>query len=302
MGAALPKKLGQYQFQFVTEIQPERNPNTGEVRKYRPHMLYEKANESEILYYGKGPFCKFVIPNSWSNLAGVYAIFSGDNLLYIGQTVDFAKRFNAGYGNISPRNCYAGGQSTNCKINNLILQEILTGANIYLYFHQSDDYDAVERMLIADFTPPFNGHTPQTKHTSSKPTTAASKIMSDGLPTGNLISTIIPDIDAVILWDKICSDLSSAKDICTISKKGRCGIWFSAQRYDGGLLISNAEHKHNEPCSKLRVKRTLFKEEFIKTASYYKPWRNDRVSRQEVADVSQNSSYIFGLIAYYTLP
>ena len=29
-------------------------------------------------------------------------------------------RYNNGYGRISPRNCFQGGQSTNCRVNNLI--------------------------------------------------------------------------------------------------------------------------------------------------------------------------------------
>ena len=41
-------------------------------------------------------------------------------IIYIGETAGLRQRFNMGYGNISPRNCYVGGQSTNCKMNKIV--------------------------------------------------------------------------------------------------------------------------------------------------------------------------------------
>lgn len=35
---------------------------------------------------------------------------------YIGETDNLEKQFRQGYGNISPRNCFKGGQSTNYKM------------------------------------------------------------------------------------------------------------------------------------------------------------------------------------------
>jgi hypothetical protein len=42
-------------------------------------------------------------------------------------------RFNAGYGNISPKNCFKGGQETNCRVNNLVHSAALAGERISTY-------------------------------------------------------------------------------------------------------------------------------------------------------------------------
>ncbi len=52
---------------------------------------------------------------------GVYAVFAGQDLAYIGGAVNLAKRWYD-YGQISPKKCYVGGQETNCRVNKLILQ------------------------------------------------------------------------------------------------------------------------------------------------------------------------------------
>jgi hypothetical protein len=61
-----------------------------------------------------------------------------------------------GYGTISPRNCFVGGQETNCRLNNLILQEASTGAKISLWFLPSDEYKAIEQELRASERPDWN--------------------------------------------------------------------------------------------------------------------------------------------------
>ncbi|NLB56727.1 MAG: GIY-YIG nuclease family protein [Lentisphaerae bacterium] len=145
-----------YLFPLVQEIDPDRNVK-GQIRQYMPHVLYEKRNTGKLHKYGAGPFCRFSMSKRWRGVSGVYAICDTQQLLYIGQCVDFAKRFNAGYGIISPRNCYEGGQLTNCKINAMILRKYLAGEHVYLYFYKTSDYDRVERILISKFQPPYNG-------------------------------------------------------------------------------------------------------------------------------------------------
>jgi len=61
-----------------------------------------------------------------------------------------------GYGNISPKNCYKGGQETNCRLNNLIFQSATAGAGIALWFHETANYKAVERELRAELVPEWN--------------------------------------------------------------------------------------------------------------------------------------------------
>lgn len=145
-----------YPFRFVAEIKPDRNIN-GKFRQYLPHVLYEKQLTSNLHQYGLGPFCNFTVSKDWQGLSGVYALCDTRGLLYIGQCIDLVQRFNAGYGNISPRNCYKGGQSTNCKINAMILKKYLGGDKVYLYFYNTNDYDRVEHKLINSFRPLYNG-------------------------------------------------------------------------------------------------------------------------------------------------
>ena len=151
-------KLMNYSFSLIQEISPEHNAK-GQIRQYMPHALYEKRQYSKLHKYGMGPFCRFSILREWHGVSGVYALCNTHQLLYIGQCKDFAQRFNAGYGIISPRNCYVGGQLTNCKINTMILREYIAGGNVYLYFYETGDYDRVERKLIDGFQPPYNGRT-----------------------------------------------------------------------------------------------------------------------------------------------
>ncbi len=145
-----------YTFIPVQELEPNRDEQE-KIRQYLPHALYEKRQTTKLHRYGIGPFCRFSISRSWRGVSGVYALFNSSNLLYIGQCVDLAQRFNTGYGIISPRNCYIGGQQTNCKINAMILREYLAGGKVYLFFHETNDFDRMEHELINRFQPPFNG-------------------------------------------------------------------------------------------------------------------------------------------------
>ena len=78
------------------------------------------ARYKEVLNpFGDKSFCKFKIEkNKLTESCGLYFFECKSELKYIGSTKQsFFKRINTGYGNISPRNCYRNGQSTNCKIN-----------------------------------------------------------------------------------------------------------------------------------------------------------------------------------------
>lgn len=87
---------------------------------------------------------------------GVYALFLNEELMYIGQCEDFGKRYNQGYGQISPRNCFVGGQSTNCKINKFIFDSTRKGEIIKLYFLETNSYDKIESELIELYKPILN--------------------------------------------------------------------------------------------------------------------------------------------------
>ena len=106
--------------------------------------------------YGKGPFCKFTINRKYSGKSGVYVISVNNEIQYVGECDDFFKRFGMGYGNISPRNCFEGGQLTNCRINSNILTLFKSNVIIQLYFLESYDRFKIEYELIGKLNPPWN--------------------------------------------------------------------------------------------------------------------------------------------------
>ena len=120
-----------------------------------PQSRYSNKNKLSLNRYGKGPFCKFTIPKDYK-VGGVYAIIVNEELKYIGECVNLPSRFNTGYGNISPRNCFKGGQETNCRINNLILEITKKGKSISLWFLNTWDHKSVEGGLLMKDGPAWN--------------------------------------------------------------------------------------------------------------------------------------------------
>lgn len=148
-------QLGGYDFHFICDIEPVQNSD-GTVETVMPQSRYKNAGSLSLNRYGNGPFCRFRIPNK-TKTAGVYAILAAGQVMYIGECKNLAARYNAGYGNISPRNCFVGGQETNCRINNLILTEFVNvGSNITLWFFETDDYKRIEAELLKQPKLPWN--------------------------------------------------------------------------------------------------------------------------------------------------
>lgn len=147
-------KIGVYEFNQICTIEPERNPD-GSVKQYMPQSRYKNRKNLPLNMYGKGPFGKFRIPNNY-NVSGVYAVVVEGELKYIGECLNLSSRYNMGYGIISPRNCFVGGQETNCRLNNLIYQTANAGRKISLWFMQTKDYKAIERKLRASDPPEWN--------------------------------------------------------------------------------------------------------------------------------------------------
>ena len=119
------------------------------------HNKYINVNGIELHNYGIGPFCRFSIPRKY-NLEGVYVFFINNEIKHIGQTVNLSKRINQGYGKISPRNCFVRGQSTNCRINTLILNEFKLGNEVLIKFYQTQNHVELERQLITMYRPVWN--------------------------------------------------------------------------------------------------------------------------------------------------
>jgi hypothetical protein len=146
-------KILDYDFTYVCEIKPI--THNGEIVEYfNVFEKYSKHKELKLNAYGRGPFCKFSI--SAENSEGVYIIGKDKDVVYVGETLNFRDRFNLGYGNISPRNCFVGGQSTNCRINNLIFNSIKQGSKLHLYFLNTNNRIDIELDIIKTLSPKWN--------------------------------------------------------------------------------------------------------------------------------------------------
>ena len=138
-------KLGDYEFERICDIEPQREAN-GSVRQFMPQSRYRNARNLPLNKYGVGPFCKFNIPTGL-RFSGVYVLAIDDEMRYVGECFDFSARFNAGYGNISPKNCFKGGQETNCRVNNLVCAAAMAGERISLWFFRTADHKEMEAAL-----------------------------------------------------------------------------------------------------------------------------------------------------------
>src|SRR5688572_9281851 len=138
-------RIAEYEFEHVCDIDPIRNAD-GSVQQFTPQSRYENRAIVSLNRYGQGPFCKFRIPNLFST-SGVYVLAIGEEIRYVGECTNLSARFNAGYGNISPRNCFKGGQETNCRLNSLVYIAAQGGERISLWFFQTVDHKAMEAVL-----------------------------------------------------------------------------------------------------------------------------------------------------------
>lgn len=140
-------------FTLVCALEPNRQE--GKIIEVFPQERYRNDGGLSISKDGVGPFCRFVIPGNFQE-SGVYLITVDQEVKYVGEAVNLSKRYNMGYGNISPRNCYEGGQSTNCRINNLILCAARAEQSILLWFCPTTDYKRLEWEMIQSLQPVWN--------------------------------------------------------------------------------------------------------------------------------------------------
>jgi hypothetical protein len=63
---------------------------------------------------------------------------------------------NTGYGLISPRNCFVGGQSTNCRVNALILEAAKQGLRIEILFCETKRRFELEAQILRQLRPEWN--------------------------------------------------------------------------------------------------------------------------------------------------
>ena len=86
----------------------------------------------------------------------MYVILVNNSIEYVGECDDLFNRFGMGYGNISPRNCFEGGQPTNCRINAKILSLLNSNHEIDLYFLETTQRFKIEHELIIENKPSWN--------------------------------------------------------------------------------------------------------------------------------------------------
>ena len=142
-------------FKPACPISPE-NGVLGGILTHRPQDRFAGSGRMRLHKYGDGEFCRFRIPSGLT-FTGVYAITVDHELVYIGECENLSRRFNTGYGHISPRNCYAGGRQTNCRVNKLVLEAARSGAQIDLHFFRTPEHKGLETRLFAQLgKPPWN--------------------------------------------------------------------------------------------------------------------------------------------------
>lgn len=151
----MTKSFGKYVLTYIGAIQPDRG-GMGQIRHFMPQSKYKKKHRLSLHKYGRGPFCRFRISSNLA-LEGVYVLLVNGSVTYVGECVDLSSRFNMGYGQISPRNCYEGGQLTNCKVNHLILETTKQGNQITLWFLKTKNRRKIEGELRNEFHPQWNG-------------------------------------------------------------------------------------------------------------------------------------------------
>jgi hypothetical protein len=134
-----------YSFVKVCEILPNVD-DCSRVLKFQPQSRYKKQHTVPLNRYGGGPFCRFRIPVT-HKVSGVYILTVDGDQKYVGECRNLTARYNSGYGQISPKNCFVGGQETNCRLNSLICEAFEHGRRIALWFHPTNDYKNIEKEL-----------------------------------------------------------------------------------------------------------------------------------------------------------
>jgi len=97
-------------------------------------------------------------------------------------------------------------------------------------------------------------------------------------------------------WEALLEILRDATELQTINWQGIPNLWFSAKSCGKEILIGPA--KRNKPSSKASP-RALTKREYEDLSELYFPWREKRVRRGDMVNISLNSSYAFALMNHF---
>jgi hypothetical protein len=106
---------------------------------------------------------------------------------------------------------------------------------------------------------------------------------------------------AEVVWAKIVSFLEKQEgnsyEFQTVKLNGNHGVWFSASAGDNLIAINRAvKHK---PSADINGERRITQDAFTRIYPFYEKWRNREIPRAEIRNYDINTSYIFGMIAYF---
>ena len=160
-GDFLKLKAGEELFTFkcVGRIEPKKTDD-GEIFTYKPQKKYE-GKRDDYHDYCKAETEFILIVNTELELEkakGVYVwvLDGAEKPSYIGEAKNLMTRFSSGYCRINPRNCFTGGQSTNCKMNHEVLKMWKEGRYFKLFFYKTERYKDIENKLIKEYDPTLN--------------------------------------------------------------------------------------------------------------------------------------------------
>jgi hypothetical protein len=151
--------LQQRGFVFHSNIEVARDKKDRPLACVDVYKRSASASVAQPHQWGFGPFCKLRVPEL-VRASGVYAFCRRERVLLIGETGDLKQRLGSrGYATISPGNCFASGQRTNCKVSHLILREAMAGLSTSVWINWTDDYKALEASMFQEYKPPWNAIT-----------------------------------------------------------------------------------------------------------------------------------------------
>lgn len=154
-----PRLFADWYFEHLGRIEPKRG-TSGDFLTFMPQDRYANAATSQRNAYGDGPFCQLHIARQ-RHEPGLYVLTSEEVAVYAGECADVGKRWGVtGYGGIAPKNCFVGGQPTNCRVNAAVLAEAQQGHQLDLWFApmavKRADRLACETHLIQSLKPLWN--------------------------------------------------------------------------------------------------------------------------------------------------
>ena len=146
--------IAERDFSLVGLVEPERHSN-GSIRAYEPQARFKHAATRKRHAYGNGSFCKFSFEDAPED-SGVFLVVRHNEVLYVGGADNLKTRLNQQLGHIAPSDRYVGGQPTNCRINQKMLELLQADDRVEIRFHRWEDRWQLKRQIVARREPPWN--------------------------------------------------------------------------------------------------------------------------------------------------